>query len=56
MNDEAVGMLVRRFPAVTSVQFKVQFKEVSRGHLVTDKAVLVDSSHLPSHCSSFALV
>jgi len=36
MNDEAVGMLVRRFPAVTSVQFKVQFKEVSRGHLVTD--------------------
>ena len=38
MNDEAVGMLVRRFPAVASVQF-MRIGECE-GHEVTDEAVL----------------
>jgi hypothetical protein len=40
MTDEAVGMLVRRFPAVASVEFEW----VSEGHEVTDEGVLAVSS------------
>jgi hypothetical protein len=44
MNDEAVGMLVRRFPAVVSVQFWGVFG----GHFVTDEGVRAVCSSLPA--------
>jgi len=40
MSDEAVGMVVRRFPAVVSVEFKF----VAGGHVVTDMGVKAMSS------------
>jgi hypothetical protein len=44
MDDEAVGMLVRRFPAVVSVQFKGP----PGGHFVTDEGVRAVCSSLPA--------